>query len=152
MNQVCDYKKKIEQTGVIAFLPSGTSMWPTLKGKGQIVVVEKKEDELKKFDVALFVRGDGKYVLHRVVKVEKDCYIVRGDSQTYLEKVNKEQVLGVMTGFYKGKKLVSCTDNAYIKRVERWYKGGFFVNLKLKNFFFWQRVGNKLKKIFKTKK
>ena len=37
-----DYKTKLSQDNVIAFVPGGDSMWPTLKNKGQSDIVQAK--------------------------------------------------------------------------------------------------------------
>ena len=61
-----NYKTQLEKNGAIAFVPGGNSMWPTLKNRGQSVVIVKKEQKLKPMDVAFYQRVDGAFVLHRV--------------------------------------------------------------------------------------
>ena len=152
MNSNSDYKTELEKNGAIAFVPGGNSMWPTLKNRGQSVIVKKKSERLKKFDVALYQRYNGAFVLHRVIEPVKDGYIICGDSQFTLENVKEEQVFGVMEGFYRGKKYIVCTDKKYCKEVERWYKRKNWRKFRLKCFFFWQRVKNKLRRIFVKKR
>ena len=74
-----DAKAKLTDNNVISFVPGGNSMWPTLKNKGQSVVVKAKTERLNKFDVALYVRGQNIFVLHRVMEVLNDGYIMCGD-------------------------------------------------------------------------
>ena len=135
-----DYKKELEKNSVIAFTPKGNSMWPTLKGEKQAVIVAKKEKRLSYFDVALYVREDGTNVLHRVVEVKNDGYVMRGDSQELLEFVKEEQVLGVMTGFYKGKAYIDATDLKYLKSVEKWYRRKRVRRLKIKLMYVCKRL------------
>ena len=132
----CDYVAELVKNGVIAFVPSGNSMWPTLKNKGQSVIVQAKKERLKPMDVALYRRADGKNVLHRVIKVVNDGYIICGDSQFVLENVREDQVYGVMTGFYRGKKYVETSDPAYVKKVEKWYAKKRTRKFRVKTFFF----------------
>ena len=146
--QEIDYKENLNKNNVIAFVPRGNSMWPTLKNKGQSVVVEAKRERLKKFDVALYVRGQNYFVLHRVMDVLDDGYLMCGDSQFTLEKVTEDQVFGIMSGFYRGKKYVDCKDEKYKKQVERLYKKKTLRKLRVKLFFLWQSIKNKLKRIF----
>ena len=47
----CDYEKELVKNGVIAFVPSGNSMWPTLKHRKQSVIVKLKTEKLKKLKV-----------------------------------------------------------------------------------------------------
>lgn len=147
-----NYKVELEKNGAIAFVPGGNSMWPTLKNRGQSVIVKKKSERLKKFDVALYQRYNGTFVLHRVIEPVKDGYIICGDSQFTLENVKEEQVFGVMEGFYRGKKYIACTDKKYCKEVSRWYKRKNWRKFRLKCFFFGQRVKNKLRRIFSKKR
>ena len=144
-----DYKTEIEKNGVIGFVPGGNSMWPILKHRGQSVVVKQKTQRLKKFDVAFYQRSNGAFVLHRVMDVTNDGYVMCGDSQLVYEKVSEEQVFGVMEGFYSGKNYVECSDEKYCQRVEKWYKRKRKRKFILKMFYFWQRVKNKFKRIFK---
>ena len=142
-----NYKEQLNQKGTIAIIPGGNSMWPTLKHHGQAVVITKKTERLKKYDVALFTRLDGKYVLHRVLQVLDDGYVFCGDSLLYTEKVLEEQVFGVMIGFYDKQNYVDVDDEKYIKKVEKWYKRKKLRYIRLKLFY----LTNKIKRIFNGK-
>lgn len=143
-----DYRTELNKNGVLAFVPGGNSMWPTLKNRGQSVIVLPKTEKLKRYDVALYQRFDGAFVLHRVMEPKEFGYIICGDSQYALEKVREEQVFGVMTGFYRGKKYIDCKDEKYIKEVENWYGRKTRRKIRLKWFFFRQSVKNKIKRMF----
>ena len=147
-----DYKTEIDKSGVIGFVPGGISMWPILKHRGQSVVVKKKTEKLKRFDVAFYQRAGGTFVLHRVIEPTKDGYVMCGDSQLTYEMVKEDQVFGVMEGYYVGKNYVLCTDSKYLRKVEKWYKHKRTRKFKLKIFYFLHRVKNKLKRIFKKDK
>ena len=146
--QDIDYKDNLNKNNVISFVPRGNSMWPTLKNKGQSVVVQAKRQRLNKLDVALYVRGQNNFVLHRVMQVLEDGYLMCGDSQFSLEKVTEDQVFGVMIGFYRGEKYVDCNDDKYKKKVEKWYKRKRLRKFRINFFFFRKKVINKLKRIF----
>ncbi len=150
--EVSNYKTELEKNKIIAFVPGGNSMWPTLKHRGQSVIVELKTDRLKRFDVALYQRDSGVFVLHRVMEVKDGGYIICGDSQFTLEPVREEQVFGVMSGFYRKDKYIEVTDEKYKKEVERWYKRKTYRKLRLKLFYLTNAVKRKLKKIFKKDK
>ena len=143
-----DYKTKLNKDSVIAFVPTGNSMWPTLKHKGQSVIVEAKKERLNKFDVALYVRGQNNFILHRVMEVFDDGYLMCGDSQFALEKVDEDQIFGKMIGFYRGKKYIDCNDEKYKKQIVSWYKRKKWRKFRIKFFFFRKRIINKLKKVF----
>ena len=143
-----NYRIELEKNKVLAFVPGGKSMWPMLKNRGQSVVVQPKTEKLKKFDVALYQRDNGAFVLHRVITPTEYGYVMCGDSQFTLEKVKEDMVFGVMTGFYKGKEYIETDNLQYRKEVEEWYGNEKRRKRKLKRFYFNQRVKNKIKRIF----
>lgn len=147
-----DYKTELEKNGVIAFVPAGNSMWPIIKNKKQSVIVKSKTERLTPNAVAFYLRPTGVFVLHRVIEVLDNGYLCCGDSQLDTEVVLEDWVFGVMDGFYQGKKYISVNDNSYIKMVEKWYKNPVRRERKIKSFYFWKRVKNKLKRIFNSNK
>lgn len=91
--------------GVYASVTKGTSMRPLFKTNRDMIILKRPTGELKKYDVALYRIRSGKYVLHRVVGVRDDVYLIRGDNTYVLERVPKNDVIGVLTAFNrKGKK------------------------------------------------
>ena len=151
-----NYRTELEKNGAIAFVPGGNSMWPTLKNRGQTVIVERKTEKLKAFDVALYQRKDGTNVLHRVMKPTDAGYIICGDSQFTLEPVEEDAVYGVMTGFYRGDRFISVTDENYIREVEKLYSDEKLRKRRVKRFYFFNNLrslpGRALRKIFGKKK
>ncbi len=141
--KVFDYKSELEKNNVIAFVPRGNSMWPTLKNNGQSVIVEKKKERLNPLDVAFYQRADGAFVLHRVMEVKEDGYVICGDSQYTLEKVQEEQVFGKMLGFYRKDNYVEVTDPKYILKVKKWYKRKLLRKIRLKFFYLRLRLKRK---------
>lgn len=144
-----DYRKQLEKTGVIAFVPGGNSMWPTLKNRKQSVIVKKKEGKLKKWDVALYKRNGGANVLHRVIEPTDYGYIILGDSQFTPEKVAEDQVYGVMVGFYRGKKYIDVTDKAYIDEVHKLYSDNEKRKKRVDRFYFFQGLMSLPKRVIK---
>ena len=113
----------------------GTSMLPMLKHRRDTIVVEAKTQRLKPLDVALYKRGTA-YILHRVLEVRENDYIIRGDNCYYDEIVPEECVIGVLTEFFRNKKHYHCTDKRYLKyvnkRVKNYPRRRFFQNLREK--------------------
>ena len=156
MSETCDYAEELVKNGVIAFVPSGNSMWPTLKNKGQSVIVKAKTERLKPLDVALYRRESGANVLHRVIKTTKSGYVMCGDSQFTPEKVKEENVYGVMVGYYKGKRFVEVSDEDYINAVKRLYANEKRRRARVNAFFFKEKLKafpkRVLIKLFRRKK
>ena len=146
------YQEQLQENNQIAIVPKGNSMWPTLKNQSQSVIIGAKKERLNEFDVALYVRGQNKFVLHRVLKVLPDGYLTCGDSQFVLEKVDEDQIFGVMLGFYRGKKFVDSKDPKYLKKIKKWYKRKTYRKIRVKLFYLKERVKGKLKGVFRRKK
>jgi hypothetical protein len=73
----------------------GTSMLPLLVQGRDTVVLTAATEPLEKYDIPLYRRKDGSFVLHRVVGVESGIYTMCGDNQWVLEKgVEHSQVIG----------------------------------------------------------
>ena len=100
----------------------GISMLPTLRQNRDRVIIEVPKGRLKPYDIALYKRWDGQYVLHRVLKVRKDYYVIRGDNTYVDEHIAFENVKGVVTHFIRGGKMVDVTDAKYLRYVRLLYK------------------------------
>lgn len=73
----------------------GTSMLPLLVQGRDTVVLTAVTEPLKKYDIPLYRRIDGSFVLHRVVAVNDGTYTMCGDNQWVLEKgVGHSQIVG----------------------------------------------------------
>lgn len=95
----------------------GNSMLPLLVQDEDLVLVEKTNDNFITLDMVLFTR-DSKYILHRILNIKKNYYLVCGDNQTELEKVYPNQIIGKVTGYYKKGRFVSINDKEYIDYVD----------------------------------
>lgn len=88
----------------VSLTPTGYSMLPMLRPGKDSVELSRIKEKLKKYDVILYRRDDGHYVLHRIVR-EGETYTCRGDHQFINEPgVREEQVIGVVTAFHRGEK------------------------------------------------
>ena len=93
---------------------SGTSMLPMLRSGKDRVVIEKITSKPKCNDVPLYMSGGRKYILHRIVKVKPQGYVIRGDNLYRNEyNVTDKDIIGVLTGFYRGDKFFSCKSPRY---------------------------------------
>ena len=129
-------KTLLENEGRFVGTTSGVSMRPMIISGRDVVVIEKKTERLKPLDVALYVRKDETYVLHRVLRVTDSGYIIRGDNCYYDEVVKEEEVIGVLTQYFKKEKPIMMDDKKYLRYVKRrlfWYRPRrFFVLIKTK--------------------
>ena len=63
-----DIESILDADGVFVSTTSGVSMYPMLRDRRDTIIVTRPKERLKKYDVALYRRGES-YVLHRVIKV-----------------------------------------------------------------------------------
>ena len=94
----------------VNFTPGGRSMLPSIRAGRDSVTVSPAGD-IKKYDIALYRRANGKFVLHRIVIAEKDYFVMCGDNQFQLEyPVTKEQIIGKVSAIKRKGKLIN-TEN-----------------------------------------
>lgn len=97
----------------IRFSPSGISMLPMLRPGVDSVVLSQVPERLKKYDLPLYQRANGQYVLHRVIRVG-ECYTCMGDSQFEEETgLAQDQMIALVTAFTRGDKTYRVTDVSY---------------------------------------
>ncbi|MCR5168571.1 MAG: hypothetical protein K6C13_15370 [Oscillospiraceae bacterium] len=113
------FEELLDRDGKFVYKTRGVSMLPMLRQERDLVVIEKPHGRLKKYDVALYRRGEA-YVLHRVIKVCADCYLIRGDNTYASETVPDEAVIGVLAGFRRKGKEYSVTQQSYRCYVRFW--------------------------------
>lgn len=109
----------IKNGGEYRFYPKGISMLPLLREGIDSVILSAVED-IKKYDMILYLRDDGNYVLHRVVGIENNMYNLCGDNQCYIEKnIRKEQVKAVVTAFYREDQYISVDNKKYMRYAKK---------------------------------
>lgn len=101
--------------GEFRLYPKGTSMLPLIVQGRDSVILRKNKDRLKNKDIALYRRSNGQFVLHRVVKIEKDgTYTMCGDNQTMLERgIKNEQIIAYVDRVYHGEKVLCSNSFKY---------------------------------------
>lgn len=117
-------KRKIEdvlsEEGVFVSTTVGCSMYPMLRNRRDTIIISPYEGRLKKYDVPLYRRGSD-YILHRIIEVRPDSYVICGDNCIQKEYgISDEQILGVLTGFYRGKKQIDMNGLPYRLYVRCW--------------------------------
>lgn len=105
MRRKSTFEEQLDQYGYCSYYTVGSSMLPLLRPRKDLVHLKKPSGRLKCYDVALFRRANGQYVLHRIIKVRESDYVFLGDNQIHREYgIRDSQILGVMTGFTRNGK------------------------------------------------
>lgn len=113
------FEELLARDGCLVYKTRGVSMEPMLRQNRDLVVIRVPASRLKKYDVALYRRGDA-YVLHRVIEDRGNHYLIRGDNTYALEHVPDSAILGVLTGFCRKGKQYDVTDRAYRRYARVW--------------------------------
>ena len=115
------FEELLEKDGYLVYTNVGYSMMPLLRQKKDIIEIKKKSSErCKKYDVVLYKRGE-LYILHRVLKVLPDRYIMAGDHNVFLDlPVTDDMILGVMTRVIRDGKSITPDNIWYKMYVHLW--------------------------------
>lgn len=114
--------KVLKKKGYVVISTAGQSMMPMLRNRKDAVEIHTTDRELKKYDVALFLR-ENQYVLHRIIKVLPNGYILRGDNSRQKDFVTKEQISGVLVAFQRNGKHHNVKEPLYFvySRLTVWF-------------------------------
>lgn len=114
MSELSSFKEQLELHGKIIYTNVGTSMMPLLRAGRDVMIIERPTGRLKKYDVALYIRADGMHVLHRVLKVRDNDYVICGDHCTVKEYgITDDNIIGVLTGIIRDGKTVTMDSFGY---------------------------------------
>lgn len=105
----------------VKFSPRGISMLPMLRQGIDSVVLSPLPEKLHKYDLPLYQRDDGHYVLHRIVKVGQ-TYTCIGDNQFDFEPgLRHDQMIALVTAFTRGDREIPVTDTGYRLYCRFWH-------------------------------
>ena len=109
------FAEYLEQNETLTYTNVGVSMLPLLRqGKDMFTVQRKGPERCRAGDVVLYRRPPDRYVLHRVIEVRPEDYVILGDNCITKETgIRDEDILGVMTGYVRDGKIHSITEPGY---------------------------------------
>lgn len=125
------FEQVLERDGSLVYPNVGDSMMPLLRqGRDLMVIGRRPEGRCKKYDAVLYKRPNGQYVMHRILKVRRDDYVICGDNRIRREfGVPDEWIIGILTAVIRDGKTIPVTDRKYRLYVHLWCD------------FFWIRAG-----------
>jgi hypothetical protein len=116
------FEEELQRSGRLVYTNVGNSMMPMLRENRDLLIVERKpQGRLKKYDVPLYKRDSGQYVLHRVLKVRAQDYVMCGDNRCRREYgITDRHIIGVLTGFVRDGREISVRNKGYRAYVHLW--------------------------------
>lgn len=115
------FEEEIARSGRLIYSNKGDSMMPLIRQGRDLVVIVPPCGRLKKYDVPLYKRDNGQYVLHRILKVRRDDYVICGDNRWSKEYgITDENIIGVLSAVIRGGKEVPVTNRRYRLYVHIW--------------------------------
>lgn len=144
MRSMSDFRTELQKHGKIIYTNVGDSMMPLIKqGRDVLIISRKPQGRLKRYDIPLYQRDSGQYVLHRILKVRPNDYVICGDNRSHTETgITDRHIIGVLTGIIRNGKEISLNSFRYRFYVHLWCD--FFI---IRAFII--RAGNFLKRRLK---
>lgn len=97
----------------VKFSPRGISMLPMLRQGVDSVILSPVPEKLHKYDLPLYQRDDGHFVLHRIVKTG-ETYTCIGDNQFDFEQgLRHDQMIALVTAFTRDGREIAVTNIWY---------------------------------------
>jgi hypothetical protein len=107
------FEKELAVHGRFMYKNVGTSMMPLIREGKDVMIIERPNGRLRKYDVALY-KKNGSYILHRVIKVRESDYVIVGDHCTVREYgITDSDIIGVMKGLIRSGKELDLNSFGY---------------------------------------
>ena len=101
MSKTKHFEDIIASQGRLIYTNKGDSMFPFIQPR-DLLVIEKAEQPLKRWDIPLYKRDSGQYVLHRIVDINENGYVMCGDNRSQCEYgVLQRQIIGSLTAIIR---------------------------------------------------
>lgn len=105
------FEDEIKRTGRIIYTNVGDSMMPLIKQGRDVLVISVVNGRLKRYDIPLYKRDSGQYVLHRILKVRKNDYVICGDNRFNKEYgITDRHIIGVLSGIIRDGREIPVTN------------------------------------------
>jgi len=120
MNKL-SFEEILEKEGRLIYSNVGDSMLPLIRQGRDLLLIERPSGRLKKYDVPLYRRESGQYVLHRVLKVREEDYVICGDNRWQKETgISDRQVLGVLTAVIRDGREIPMSSPGFRLQAHLW--------------------------------
>ena len=123
------FEEELERTGRLVYTNLGNSMMPLIRQQKDLIIIKQVKEPLKRYDVPLYKRDSGEYVLHRILKVNKQGYVLCGDNRWNREYgITDKHIIGVLDGIVRDGEEIAVSNWKYRLYAHIWCD------------FFWMRA------------
>ena len=114
MTDAINFEQYFKENDRLIYTNVGVSMLPLLRqGKDLFILERKKSERCNVGDIVLYRRRN-QYVLHRIIEVKPDDYVIIGDNCTEKEYgITDNNILAVMISFIRNGKNYSVNTFSY---------------------------------------
>lgn len=120
------FEEILDKRGELIYTNVGDSMYPLIQPR-DLLVIKKCDGKLKRYDIPLYKRDNGQYVLHRIVKKQGSKYVMCGDNRTNPEYgITDRHILGVLTDVIREGKTLPVETLQSRSQLRRHYRSIFF--------------------------
>lgn len=114
MSEPISIEEELKRNGKIVYKIKGYSMYPMLRPEKDLVVIKNNTEDIYPGDVVLYKRvNDKALILHRVIKINDNFLIIRGDHNLRSEKVHASQIIGVLDSYARNGKIIPLNSPQY---------------------------------------
>lgn len=116
------FEKILREKGLLLYTNQGRSMLPYIKEGKDILVITPASDRISKYDIVLVKRPSGRYLLHRVLKVNAhNQYIICGDNSFRCDVViDRQDIIGKLDALIRDGRRNELNSIGYLVFVHIW--------------------------------
>ena len=120
------FEAVIAEKGRLVYTNVGDSMYPLIRPR-DLLIIDAVTRPLRLWDVPLYKRDSGQYVLHRIVKIKNGSYVMCGDNRCTLEYgITDRHIIGVLTGIVRDGRTLPVTmpehKSILFRKIKRYLK------------------------------
>lgn len=121
---------------------TGNSMNPFLtEHRDSVELTSIKFEEIKRGDIVLIKRRSGAYILHRILRKDKDCFYMVGDAQQWIEgPLYPDQLIAKATKVWRKGKEIDCEALSWKLLALLWLRLRIFRRLIIKGYSITKKI------------
>lgn len=97
----------LNRDGRLIFTNVGDSMMPLIRQNKDLLIIERPKGRLRRLDIPLYKRDNGRYVLHRILKVRANDYVMSGNNRWRCEYgIRDHHIIGILTSIVRDGKTI----------------------------------------------